>query len=228
MAKKTNNKFRGMFLTLAAIVAAALVIKYLRNSGVTIPKPSRPLLAREAGGPKAFADSLAGLKDDSLVVRQLTVSPDSGTCYRIVAGKDVSYILLNLRLSRMAGSCGLKTVATEEDSRKQTLDLKYSSGDTLTVSILVKRKRAEPAAVAPKPQMTIVIYNWPPQDSKTAQEFLNCPQTATLIAKSAMRNAGKTVLAALPLEPKGYPRQDPGPGTILVDDSDLKIRSKMD
>ncbi|MDP2808258.1 MAG: divergent polysaccharide deacetylase family protein [bacterium] len=228
MAKKTKNKFTGMILALAAIVAAALVIKYLWNSGVNIPRPGTALLSREAGGPNAFADSLAGLKDDSLAVRQLTVSPDSGTWYQIAAGKDVSYILLNLRLSRMAGSCGLKTVAAEEDSKKQTLKLSYAFQDTQTVNVLVKRKRSEIIPAAAKPRMAIVIYNWPPQDPKTAQEFLNCPQAGTLIIKAAAKNIAKTVLAALPLEPKGYPRQDPGPGTILVDDSDIKIKSKMD
>ena len=228
MTRKTKNKYQGMILALAAIVAAALIIKYLWGSGVKIPRPGTAVLSREAGGPKAFADSLAGLKDDSLVVRQISASPDSGTVYQIAAGKDVSYILLNLRLSRMAKSCGLKTAAAEEDSKKQTLKLSYAFQETLAVNVLVKRKRSEVIPAAAKPRMVVVIYNWPPQDPKTAQEFLNCPQAATLIAKSAMRNVGKTVLAALPLEPKGYPRQDPGPGTILVDDSDIKIKSKMD
>ena len=228
MAKKKNNNFRGMILALAAIVAAALVIKYLWSGGLKIPRPGPVSFVREAGGLKAFDQALSGLKDDSLNVRQISASDDSGTFYQIAAGKDVSYILLNLRLSRMAGSCGLKTVAAEEDSKKQTLKLSYVFQETLTVNILIKRKRAEAVPAAAKPQMVIVIYNWPPQDPKTAQEFLNCPQAATLILKASAKNINKTVLAALPLEPKGYPRQDPGPGTILVDDSELKIKAKMD
>ena len=228
MAKKKNNNFTGMILALAAIVAAALVIKYLWSGGLKLPRPGPVSFAREAGGLKAFDQALSGLKDDSLNVRQISASSDSGTFYQIAAGKDVSYILLNLRLSRMAGSCGLKTVAAEEDSKKQTLKLSYAFQETLAVNILVKRKRAEAVPAAAKPQMVIVIYNWPPQDPKTAQEFLNCPQAATLILKASAKNINKTVLAALPLEPKGYPRQDPGPGTILVDDSELKIKAKMD
>ena len=228
MAKKAKNKYTGLILALAAIVAAALVMKYLWSSGATIPRPGTALFSGEAGGPKAFADSLARLKDDSLAVRQLTDPSDSGTCYQIAADRVVSYVLLNLRLSRMAGSCGLKTVAAEEDSKKQTLRLRYVYQETLTVNILIKRKRSEIPLAAPKPQLAIVLYDWPPQESKAAQEFMNCPQVGTLIIKASAKNIVKTVLAALPLEPKGYPRQDPGPGTILVDDSDIKIRGKMD
>jgi polysaccharide deacetylase 2 family uncharacterized protein YibQ len=217
-----------MILALAAIIVAALGIKLFWHNTIRIRWPSSSDVSRASGGIKAFADSLSGLKNDSLVVRQLTVPPDSGTCYQIAAGKDFSYILLNLRLSRMARSCGLKTATAEEDSKKQTLKLSYAFQETLAVNILVKRKRAESVPVAAKPRMVIVIYNWPPQDQKTAQEFLNCPQAATLILKASAKNINKTVLAALPLEPKGYPRQDPGPGTILVDDSELKIKAKMD
>ncbi|MBI4726724.1 divergent polysaccharide deacetylase family protein [candidate division TA06 bacterium] len=228
MARKAKNKFTGTMLALAAIIAAAMVIKLWRSGGARIAWPGSSSFCREAGGLEAFNDSLTGLKDDSLFVKRSSAPPDSGTYYQIAAGKDKSYILLNLRLSRMAKSCGLKPVAAEEDSKKQTLKLSYAFQNTRTVNILVKRKVTEIIAAVPKPQMTIVIYDWPPQDSKTAREFLNCPQAATLIIRSAVRNIAKTVLAALPLEPKGYPRQDPGPGTILVDDSDLKIRNKMD
>jgi polysaccharide deacetylase 2 family uncharacterized protein YibQ len=228
MTRKIKNNYQGMILALAAIIVAALGIKLFWHNNLRVHWPSSSSVSRAAGGLKAFADSLYGLKNDSLVVRQLAVFPDSGTWYQIAAGKNVSYILLNLRLSRMAGSCGLKTVAAEEDSKKQTIKLSYALQETLTVNILVKRKRSEAVPPAAKPRMVIVIYNWPPRDTKTAQEFLNCPQAATLIIKASTKNIAKTVLAALPLEPKGYPRQDPGPGTILVDDSDLKIKNKMD
>jgi len=228
MTRKTKSKYQGMILALAAIIVASLGIKLFWHDNLRFHWPNYSAVSRAAGGLEAFADSLSRLKNDSLAVRQLTVPPDSGTCYQMAAGKDVSYVLLNLRLSRMAGSCGLKTVAAEEDSKKQTLKLSYAFQETMAVYVLVKRKRAEAIPPAAKPRMVIVIYNWPPQDPKTAQEFLNCPQAATLIIKTAAKNIAKTVLAALPLEPKGYPRQDPGPGTILVDDSDLKIKSKMD
>jgi polysaccharide deacetylase 2 family uncharacterized protein YibQ len=228
MAKKEKNNQLGIILVLTAMIAAAVAIKYWLSSGPSLSWPRYSSSPRGAGGLKAFADSLEGLNYDSLSVRHLPVPPDSGIQYQIGAGREVSFILLNLRLSRMAGSCGLKTVAAEEDSKKQTLELKYSWGDTTMVGILVKRKKAEPVAAAPKPQMAIIIYNWPPQDPKAAQEYMKCPQAATLIIKTGIRETNKTILVALPLEPKNYPRQDPGPGTILVDDSAFKIKSKMD
>lgn len=228
MAKKTKHKLNGTILALAAIIAAALAIKILWHSNIRISWPSYSSAPRKAGGLAAFNDSLTGLKRDSLSVRLLSAVPDSGINYQISADRERSYILLNLQLSRIAGSCGLKLVSGEEDSKKQTLKLRYATNDSQAVNILIRRKRSEVAAVAAKPQLAIVLYYWPPKEAKTAQDYLNCPQVATLIIKTTVRSSVKKVLVALPLEPKGYPREDPGPGTILVDDSDLKIRTKMD
>jgi polysaccharide deacetylase 2 family uncharacterized protein YibQ len=43
----------------------------------------------------------------------------------------------------------------------------------------------------------------------------------------AAREAGHPVLVHLPMEPVGYPKQDPGKGAVMVADSDSTVRAKV-
>jgi uncharacterized protein len=78
-----------------------------------------------------------------------------------------------------------------------------------------------------RPRLALAAYGLPPENSRAWQALLRRTAVRTLISDQPLRTTAREVLVALPLEPIGYPKQDPGPGTLLLDDSETQLRTKL-
>jgi|GEM_PF-2407713 polysaccharide deacetylase 2 family uncharacterized protein YibQ len=229
MAKHKRKYNIGFILTVVALLAAAIAWRVVLKSGIKIHKPGMQARKSVADIPESFEKYLETLNGPPYLVKKISSSPDSGAFYHLLVEKGKPLVLVNLELSSGAGQYGFTVKEAYEDVKKQWLRLLYSQGDTIWVRVLVKRRpdKEEPEANL-KPRICIVLYDWPPKESKTAQSFLNFPEIGTVVVSRQVNDIHKAVLVALPLEPKGYPREDPGPDAILVDQPAGQIKVLAD
>jgi polysaccharide deacetylase 2 family uncharacterized protein YibQ len=115
--------------------------------------------------------------------------------------------------SRRTGGTGLRMVLGNSSSVFGRLLLEGSP----------QAARVEP----PDPQVAIVIDDFGYALDSTVQQFIEFPHPITLgilprapfsrqVAERA-RAQGRPAILHLPMEPHGYPREDPGPGAILIE-----------
>jgi polysaccharide deacetylase 2 family uncharacterized protein YibQ len=229
MGKKKSNNHTGLILAVVALLAAALGIRIFLKGGWRPPRLVLPGRAKPVRMASWFTDYIENLPDSVYKVKKITTAPDSGAYYQILADREKPFVSINLELTNRSRESGYEIKEAYEDTKKQWLRLLYSRGDTARVRILVKRKQEQTdSAVIRRPGICIVLYDWPPKDAKLAQAFLKAPEIGTLVVTQKTKSLPKAVLVTLPLEPKGYPREDPGPDAILVDHSAAHIRNMAD
>lgn len=171
--------------------------------------------------------------------RALTASPGGG--YRVETAasdslfaltltdlRDRPFALTNLMLARRALSCGIDLLSAAEDRKRERLELAYGLAGRPLVSVSVRRaKRDTVGQPADRPRIALIVYGIATADKAAKSLLAEMPEVRTLIVDRPVATAGRELLVSLPLEPIGYPKQDPGPGTILLDDSDSKIAAKL-
>jgi len=145
----------------------------------------------------------------------------------ITDSRGQSLVQTNLALCRLAAADGLRPLAAVEDRKRSRLSLIFGAGADSLVWVSVQRKQRQNIMVPPRPRLALVAYGLPPENSRAWRNLLRRTAVRTLIADQPLRTISREVLVALPLEPIGYPKQDPGPGTILLDDSEAQLRTKL-
>ncbi len=114
------------------------------------------------------------------------------------------------------------------------LDLKLGYGNRVTHAITVEPSEA---VADPGAQITFVVTDLDRTSMKLYRAFLRSPvlfslalrpdrPEATRMAKE-VRQENHEVLLHLPMEPKGYPRVDPGKDAILLDLSRIEIEDRI-
>lgn len=118
------------------------------------------------------------------------------------------------------------------DEKKVDVVVSYQQSPLLEIS-LIQDSRFKYAGV----KMAVIIDDFGLHSEELSKRFLNLPFpiTAAIIpGKSEVKfladyaiQQGKDILIHLPMEPKNYPFQDPGPGVILVHHSKKEIETNL-
>ncbi|MEW6685317.1 MAG: divergent polysaccharide deacetylase family protein [Candidatus Edwardsbacteria bacterium] len=167
------------------------------------------------------------VQSDSTLVREIIEIPDS-----------VSLIACNLAISQVVKRQRGKIVSAEEDRRRRRLLLKFAIKTKPPQNwefVFVQKK--EEKVIKKAKRIALVIDDFGNENNSLIQSFLNFafPLTlailpnaryAKLLALEAVRKQ-KEVILHLPMEPKGYPQEDPGEGAIFVDLTNSEIRKRL-
>ena len=223
--RRRKKKHPGWWWLPLAAILVLMAAAGLRLWGSKRSLPRLPSLALpQRVGPTDLDSLLQGLDARGFSVRRQAGS-DSLT-YSIIVPPGFPLVRANLELQRLAGRAGFNPVSAVEDKKRQRLELLFLAGDTLGLNIrLARRRDAPPPSLLPK--MALALYPWPPAKPELASRLDKLPQIKTLIVRSHIKGGGREAFCLLPMEPKGYPKVDPGPGTILVDDPASRIREKL-
>ncbi|MBU1356101.1 MAG: divergent polysaccharide deacetylase family protein [Candidatus Edwardsbacteria bacterium] len=216
------------------VPAAALVLLAAFGLRHFVGRPQKPVLP-EIPKSQAFRpatgdiQSLLGtLTDQGFTVRALSPGADSSRNFLIYIPPGYPLIQANLMINRLALSQNYTPVRSLENRKKQRLDLAFLSRDSLGLNITVLKKRAPAENISNLPKIALVLYFWPPEKPSLSGQFDKIAAIKTVIIKGSYRSKDREAICTVTLEPKGYPRNDPGPGTILVDDPSGKIKNKLD
>jgi polysaccharide deacetylase 2 family uncharacterized protein YibQ len=114
------------------------------------------------------------------------------------------------------------------------LDLRVGYGDRVTHAIVVE---PSPELADTGAEIAFVVTDLDPASETLFRSFLSSPIPFTIAlrpdvphakrAARAMRDAGRELFLNLPMEPRGYPRIDPGKDAILLDLSRVEIEERI-
>jgi polysaccharide deacetylase 2 family uncharacterized protein YibQ len=115
-----------------------------------------------------------------------------------------------------------------------SLDLRVGYGDRVTHAIVVEPNPTMSDAGA---RIAFVVTDLEDADPDLLAAFLKSPVPFTAafrhdrpggakLAKS-WRDTGREVFALLPMEPRGYPQNDPGKDAILLDNSRIEVEDRI-
>lgn len=218
-----------VFLVLPLAAVAAVILWPGGGGGESGPRAAEPAAA--AGAPAAQT-ARAAMPSDLLETLDLFLSDRRLPVTRMHKGEDLRVDLppgrtlfrIHSEIARAAKSWGAEVVSAREESRR----------DRGRILILTLRRGGETRAVelAPskalpgEPRLALVIDDFGFQSSEQIRAFaaLGCTFTPAVLpgyprsaeAARIFLEAGRTPILHLPMEPKDYPRTDPGPGAVLV------------
>ncbi len=197
--------------------------------------PPEPLPAAEAGREELLAD--LRVEVESALLRggaslpDLDVQEKEGVLWFRVRGEYLAGPVveeLARRLQRLSSELGLQPLPEEKQIR-------ILRQDKLQL-VLLFLPPEKPRPLARRPRLAIVMDDLG-RDLKTARALLeiDLPVTfailpwepeATRVAALA-HSRGREVLLHMPMEPKSYPRTDPGPNPLLLELSPQQIRERL-
>ena len=195
-------------------------------------------------GPLAFADSVAsrapavleglGVPDRVVSVKRSANRTDGTARWAITSDVPgtLPLAVCNLHLTRLARRLGGDVIEAVESHNGARLSIFLGKDGVRTNRITLRRNDTldrMPGRVA------IIVVDFGHQDEALVRRFCALKQTITLsifpgreksawIAEQAAA-AGHGVMVYLSMEPRGYPRPDPGPNTVLTGHPPEKVRS---
>lgn len=114
------------------------------------------------------------------------------------------------------------------------LDLRVGYGDVPTHAIVIEPNTELPDA---ETRIAFVVLDLPRDSTSLVQAFRASPIPFTFAFRAdapgagwlsrEMREAKRAVFLELPMEPRGYPANDPGRGAILLDQSRIEIEDRI-
>lgn len=230
MPRNRKKKISNLWIVPAAVLVllAALALRHFAGRP---PKPDLPeILRSQAPRPVPWdIQSLLGtLTDQGFSVRALSPGADSSRNFLVYIPPKYPLVQANLMIHRLVLAQNYTPARSLENRKKQRLDLAFFSRDSLALNITVLKKRASAENISNLPKIALALYFWPPEKSSLSGQFDKIAAIKTLIVKDNYRSKDREIICTAILEPKGYPGNDPGPGTILVDDPAGKIKNKLD
>lgn len=230
MPRNRKKKRSNLWIVPAAalVLLAALALRHFAGRP---PKPAWPEIPRSQAPrpvPQDIQGLLGTLTDHGFAVRALSPGADSSRNFLIYIPPGYPLVRANLLINRLALAENYTASRSLENRKKQRLDLAFVSRDSLALNITVLKKRTPAENISNLPKIALVLYFWPPEKSALADQFDKIAAIKTLIVKGSYRSKTREAICTVTLEPKGYPKNDPGPGTILVDDPTGKIKNKLD
>jgi polysaccharide deacetylase 2 family uncharacterized protein YibQ len=157
---------------------------------------------------------------------------------RIPVRGNLPFLYLNAALRRGAEDVDARVWTAIETHRAGDRMLVILGGqESITHRLLFTRQPPDSAASRghPQPKLAVLVFGFPSADGTASRRLLKLPAVLTLSIPPARsewaRQAaarGHEVLIALPMEPKGYPQENPGDGAILVDLKPGEIRRRFD
>jgi polysaccharide deacetylase 2 family uncharacterized protein YibQ len=180
-------------------------------------------------GPDQFIQGLEGLSAGEWLVRKDLVKCDSLVPkYTVTIPQAYPSVIANLRIHRLARQNGFEVLAALEDRRLRLVELTLGIDGLPALTLVVRKKALELTSDRKIPLVALAVYGAGSKGMVDLTVLKTYSQVRTLITGTALKNAqGWEIVNYLPLEPKGYPHPDPGPGTILVDDASMAVRDKL-
>ncbi|MRR09929.1 hypothetical protein EG831_07635 [bacterium] len=226
MSKRTrkNRPLRLAVPVIAAILLSLLAYRVIVRWKPGVLRPGQRPTPRQAA--QRFCRSLAADRDSGYVVK--SESADTLFSLTVTDLRNRPFALTNLALARRARSCGIQLMSAVEDRKRDRLELVYGVAGRRLVSVSVRRRGGDASILASgRLRVALVAYGLAAADKAAKAALAGLPEIRTLIVDRPVAAAGRELLVSLPLEPIGYPKEDPGPGTILLDDSDSKVAAKL-
>lgn len=226
-------------LGVLAVAAWGLGTFWGRRAPRTAPAPHVPVSA------DAFADSLAAHLPGAMLelgVGKTCIDslPPKGTSTariqraRIRVPCDLPLTVCNLEIARLATHLGGRVFRAEGDRGQTQLAMQLGAEERVTWMLDLV---ADGSLVRRTGKIALIIGDLECGEEELARAFCALRQTVTLAVlpdsdpcgsvAAAAQEAGCDLLLHLPMEPVDFPRRDPGPGAILVRDSDEAIRRKI-
>jgi len=180
---------------------------------------------RRASGPGSMAMNASAYAAAAPIQWHIEV-PKRASLYRVNDALTQAILLLGGNVIR-----GIERPAPVAGT---LLDLKLGYGDRVTHAITVEPSEA---VADPGAQIAFVVTDLDRSSMKLYRSFMRSPvlfsvalrpdkSEATRMAKE-VRQDNHEVLLHLPMEPKGYPRVDPGKDAILLDLSRIEIEDRI-
>ncbi|MDQ7799521.1 MAG: divergent polysaccharide deacetylase family protein [Candidatus Edwardsbacteria bacterium] len=230
MTRNRKKKRSNLWIVPAAglVLLAALALRHFAGRP---PKPSLPDISRSQPShpaPRDIRGLQETLSDQGFAIRALSPGDDSSRNFLIYIPPGYPLVQANLIINRLARAEHYTPARSLENRKKQRLELAFLSRDSLALNITVLKKKAPAEKTSHLPKIALVLYFWPPEISSLSGHFDKIAAIKTLIVKDNCRPKDREIVCTAILEPKGYPGNDPGPSTILVDDPTGKIKNKLD
>lgn len=222
---KRSKSWLGL-LGLAALLAVLIVAAYWL-------RPSVHSFWRTLGKrpPSSLEDLHLSL--DSLSVHGWqpwfdAVSDTAPAQWRILVPVSLPLIRANLIIQRLCRRHRVTVESSVEDRRRGQLEILLSEESGRRARLIIRKTAADARAGRVRPTLALVAYLLAADWTAQSKRLSACPQAMTVSGGFRASSLGREALAYLPMEPKGYPKQDPGPNTLLVDDSPSALRAKLD
>jgi len=147
--------------------------------------------------------------------------------WQIAIPHSLPLVKANLMIQRKAAAAGFSLSSAVENRKKGSLDLEFipGQGPGLRISVI---KRPTAAQAKNDFRLALAAYEIPGDFGRQLAALAKSKTVKTFIVGRRLEGRmNKEVVNFLPLEPKGYPKVDPGPNAILVDDRPSAIRAKL-
>jgi len=223
--KKRSNLWivpAALLVLLAAFGLRRFLNRPMRSSltAIKVSEAIRP-------SPVDIPGRLSTLKEKGFSVKPLDLGDDSSQNYLIYIPPEYPLVQANLAITQLVIPEKYRPARSLENRKKQRLDLVFISKDSLALNITVLKKRTSSDAVPGLPKIALVIYFWPPEKPSLSDQFIRSAVIKTFVIRGDHRLRDREAFSTVAMEPKGYPKNDPGPNTILVDDPSGKIKDKL-
>lgn len=236
------------------LVAATLVILYFTRMETGLlpfdvfsteepqPDPAMRLLRVEQGVREALADlgvageqlSIEGVEADG--TRSGPALWEAPLPPGVLLEEANTAVTLAVRNASGRVVDAVESKAGGQYPRRLTMVVAADSVPSLELN-LYEVARSKESRGRPTARLAIVVGGLGPELNGPTSDIIECPLPLTLAvlpeqkaSKEIARLAhagGKEVLLHLPMEPKGYPRADPGKGAVLVHHSEREIRGLL-
>lgn len=229
MAKSRRKRGRRRWLTILGLAGLVVVLSLVAFIIRQVAAPALTALGhRPRPSLEGLKASLEGMASDGWQTWCPSGSDSGLAQWRVSIPASRPLIAVNLAVHRMAAASGITVKSASEDRKRGMLEMVLAEGNGPGARLVVRKRTGEEADGRGQPLLALVAYEvageWPPQ----LKRISSCQQVMTVAGGERIKGAGgRQTVAYLPLEPKGYPRRDPGPNTLLVDDSPAGIRAKL-
>lgn len=148
--------------------------------------------------------------------------------YSVIIPQSCSSVLANLLIHRLARQNGLAVLAALEDRRLRRLEMTLGNDGAPLLALVIRNKAQEQSTGLKASLVALAVYGIGSPGMVGIRTLRDYPLIRTIVAGISLKNVrGWEIVNYLPLEPKGYPRTDPGPNTVLVDDALSAVRDKL-
>lgn len=147
--------------------------------------------------------------------------------WRIVVPAGLPLVAANLSVHRLCGRHRVVVESSIEDRRRGQLEMILAEEGGRRARLVIRKRAADGSAGQGRPILALVAYELSADWAVQGGRLSTCPQAMTVCGGARSSSLGREMLSFLPMEPKGYPKQDPGPNTLLVDDSPSALRAKL-
>ncbi len=245
--RKPARKVKGFPWPSLALIVICLVTGFLIARWILPSPPKRPLpiLSQKVGLVDLAVKShlyMLGLSEENVVSRKSVVRKRGDqewtqTTSTIQLPRPIPFGRLVGQLNHEIEILGRDFSVIKKKDRGGVLELQVQVQDIVAHNLVFYEPKTVRPEVPPKGKIAIVIDDLG-QNKQVAMDLLNLDAPLSFsvfpfapysreVAKEASKH-GRDVLLHLPMEPKEYPRQDPGKGRLLTTMAKKELLSQLD